>query len=454
MPDKTSQESSIAAENRLDRLYAFIANEETRVCDDIEPEACRHVPGNFFLQLASLTLTKTGDALVNAKTVLAWLLGTLGAPVGFVALLVPIRESGSMLPQLFIAGPIRAFARRKWVWVAGSVLQALAILGMAGTALLLEEVAAGIALIGALTLFSLARGLSSIASKDVLGKTVPKRRRGRLNGLASTVAGLATITLGAVLLTRLDEETPSVFFVWILLAAALLWLLASSIYGAIREHPLKSESGGGTLTEAGRSLALLKTDAPLRRFVIARALLLCSALSAPYYVLLAQRTEGATPALLGGFILAGGLASSLSAAVWGWLADRSSRLVMAAGGFITAATGVTVFLVDRVTPETAAVAWFFAGAYFFLNIAHSGVRLGRKTFLVDLAGGDKRTRYVAVSNSAIGLILLVIGVTGAIIPSPSPAWNVLALSLAGLLGAVLSQRLPEVTAGNPHSSAK
>jgi len=40
-----------------------------------------------------------GDQIVAAKTVLPWLLSAAGAPGFFIALLVPIRESGSMLPQ-------------------------------------------------------------------------------------------------------------------------------------------------------------------------------------------------------------------------------------------------------------------------------------------------------------------------------------------------------------------
>lgn len=46
----------------LERLYALVANEEdARACKDISEDACREVPGNFFLMLASLVLTKAGD---------------------------------------------------------------------------------------------------------------------------------------------------------------------------------------------------------------------------------------------------------------------------------------------------------------------------------------------------------------------------------------------------------
>jgi hypothetical protein len=56
----------------LDRLYALVANEEdARACTDIDDDACRVVPGNFFLIVCSLVLTKIADLLVSPKIVLS-----------------------------------------------------------------------------------------------------------------------------------------------------------------------------------------------------------------------------------------------------------------------------------------------------------------------------------------------------------------------------------------------
>ena len=67
--------------NTLDQLYILIANEEdARVCKDIPAEACREVPRNFFLILASNVLTKLGDLLTSPQTVLAWVMSAVSAP--------------------------------------------------------------------------------------------------------------------------------------------------------------------------------------------------------------------------------------------------------------------------------------------------------------------------------------------------------------------------------------
>ncbi len=83
-------------------------------------------------------------------------------------------------------------------------------------------------------------------------------------------------------------------------------------------------------------------------------------------------------------------------------------------------------------------------AVFILSIAHAGVRLGRKTYLVDMAGGNKRTDYTSVSNSVIGLLLLVTGGLTALVALISDTAVILFLGFMGLAGTVSALRLKEV----------
>ncbi|WP_290649266.1 MFS transporter [Aquisalimonas sp.] len=427
----------------VERLYDLVANEEdARVCQDISEDACREVPRNFFLILGSLVLTKLGDLLISPKTVLAWLMGTVGAPSGLVAWLVPIRESGSMVPQLAIGAWVRRHPRRGGFWVLGSALQGGSVAGMALAVWLLEGASAGYAIIALLVLFSLSRGLCSVALKDVQGKCVPKSRRGRLTGLASTAAGALTALLSAVLF--LGQDPDKLFYSALLLAAALIWLSAAAMFSRIEEEPGETGGGGNTLREAFDSLALLRDDAPFRHFVITRALLLCSALAAPFFVVMAQQSHPGG-ALLGGFLLASALASSLSASVWGYMADRSSRQVMIVGAALASLTCLLVGAAALVfETQMGALVWLVPAAYFALSVAHAGVRIGRKTYLLDMAGGNKRTDYVAVSNTAIGLLLLVTGGLSALASLISTAAVLLMLGLMGLAGCMSALRLREV----------
>lgn len=427
----------------LDQLYSLIANEEdARVCKDIPDEACREVPRNFFLILAANVLTKLGDLLISPKTVLAWLMSAVGAPA-LVAWLVPIRESGALIPQMVIGAWVRRKAVRKWFWTLGSVGQSVSVLAMAGSVWFLEGYRAGGGLLVALIAFSLSRGFCSVAMKDVQGKCIPKTRRGRLSGLATTLGGTATVVLTGLLFWDRGDPTLA-FYTVLLLLAATLWLIAGALFAGVDEYRGETGGGGNALRQAVHSLSLLRDDRPFRHFVITRALLLCSALAAPYFVVLAQ-TQSEPGWMLGIFLLASSLASSVSASVWGWMADSSSRQVMIRGAAIASGTCLAVGATGLIAGTDIGSVWLYPVAFFVLSIAHAGVRLGRKTYLVDMAGGNKRTDYTAVSNTVIGVILLITGGLTALVSLISEVAVILTLGLMGLAGTLSALRLREVT---------
>jgi hypothetical protein len=118
---------------------------------------------------------------------------------------------------------------------------------------------------------------------------------------------------------------------------------------------------------------------------------------------------------------------------------------MGVAALVTSGVGFLAVNVEVFAPRAGDAIWFYPGAFFVLMIAHSGVRLGRKTYVVDLASGNRRTDYVAVSNSVIGVILLVLGGLGAVAQAVSVPVVVLGLSVFGLAGSWMSWSLPEVT---------
>ena len=430
-------------------LYEKLTNEEdARLCREIDERACRESPRSFFYLLGSYFLTKLGDAVASPKTTLAWLTTAVGAPAFVLGLLVPLRESGSLIPQLFVGGVVRRLPVRKWVWVAGSVVQAACIVGIGFVALSLDGAPAGWSILGLVTVFSLARGFCSVASKDVIGKTIPKKIRGQLTGWSASAAGLLTIGVGLVLMSPVAQVGETGMIGALLIGAGLLWVVAAAIYSLVGEYA--GETGGGrSVVESLAKLSLLVTDKPFRRFVITRALLMCSALSAPFYVALAQDNRASTATVLGSFVAAAGLASLLSAPVWGRFADQSSRRVMVAAALLTSFIGLLTFGVDTLLPDVAGTGWDLPVAYFALSIAHSGVRVGRKTYVVDLATGNRRTDYVAISNSVIGVLLLLVGSVGALAPVIGNAGVIGVLALMGLAGALLGTTLPETQDEQP-----
>lgn len=363
--------------------------------------------------------TKLGDVVADPKTVLTWMLSALGAPGALLSALVPVRESGSMLPQLFVSDRVKRFRQRKWVFVAGAVGQALAVAAIGASALLFPARWAAVAVLVALAFFSLARAFCSISSKDVLGRTVPKGFRGRVGGIATTVSGVLSAAAIALLYV-FREQQAAVFLAWFVLGASVLWLLGAGFYAMVEEPGEEPESAGERAGIRER-LTLVGDDPVFRCFVVTRALLLGGALASPLFVLLAEK-HGGSMAPLAGFLVASALAGTTSSFLWGPLADRSPSAAMAIGGFVTAVVGgVAVGLAAWSPPwMESPLAW--PSVYLLFNIGYHGIRLGRKTWVVDAAEGDRRTDYVSASNTIIAVLILIVGA----LHSPLQAWSPLA----------------------------
>lgn len=430
-----------------EQVYGVLTGEDDgRVCRDIPESACEEQPGNFLKHAFSLAATKTGDGLADPKLVLAWLLGALGAPAFLIGFLVPVREAGSLLPQLVIAGFIRSLPQRKWVWAGGSLVQGGAVLGMGLAALTLDGATAGWAILGLLAVFALARSACSVSYKDVLGKTVSKSTRGTATGSASTVAAVLVLLFGLLLSAGLLSKSVGVIAAALFVAAGL-WIAAALIFTTLQEASGATEGGGNALSVALAQFSLLREDPQLVRFILTRALLIATALAPPYLLALAGRGDnGQQLGELGLFVVASSLAAVSSTFVWGRLSDVSSRkvlLVAALGG--AASLGVAALL-GFTMPEALEVPLIAPAILFALMIAYQGVRLGRATHIVDMADEDTRAAYTALSNTIIGVILIAGGVFGAVAQMAGEATVLALFALMCLGAAIVAAGLREVQA--------
>ncbi|MEN8820135.1 MAG: MFS transporter [Abyssibacter sp.] len=417
----------------------LLGDEDARVCKDVPDAACKHLPRNFLIHVIALAATKTGDHLGSAKLVLVWVLGAVGAPAFMAGLTVPIRESLALIPQLFVAAWIRSHAIRKWFWVGGSAVQGACMAGMGMVALGLEGLAAGWSLLGLLVLFSLARGVCSVAIKDVQGKTVSRRTRGKASGYASSAAGGAALIIGATGLLSGGERLG--YLASLLFGAAGLWLGAAVVYSWVVEERGQTSGGGNAGQEALRQLGLMRSDPQFRHFVLTRALFLSTAFAAPFMVVTARESGGTNFSALGGLLLAVGAANLLGGPVWGHQADISSRRVLIRAGWIAGAACGGLFAAVQLGWQHAAM---FAGFYFVLALAHSGVRLGRSTYLIDMATQETRAAYTAVSNTLIGLLLLGGGSLSLLEPWLGASGMVLLFGGGSIVAAIVAMQLPEI----------
>ena len=424
--------------------YEMLASEDDgRVCRDISDEACNHQPQNFVRHAIALGLSKSADGLSDPKLVLSWLMTHLGAPAALVGLLVPIREAGALLPQLFTAARIRSMARRKWAWTAAAVGQGVGAAVILFAALMLQGIAAGLIILLGLMVLALSRSVASVAYKDVLGKTIDKGQRGTVTGVAGSWSGMVVIAFALVLILFSDARVGVVIGALALAAGA--WMLAGLVFAGLAEDKGAQDGGANGFAAAIANLGYLREDGQLVRFIVARGLLTSTALAPPYLVVLASGDGGAALEGLGALVLASALAALMSSYVWGRLADKSSRKVLIWTGISGAgAMGLTLLFA---TSGLAATVWAMPLALFGLMIAHQGVRLGRATYLVDMVGQDRRAIYTAIANTVIGVILLASGIFGAIAALAGAGVTMALFALMAASGAIVAHGLKELGNG-------
>jgi len=116
-------------------------------------------------------------------------------------------------------------------------------------------------------------------------------------------------------------------------------------------------------------------------------------------------------------------------------------LASAAAGLV----GLLTWLLARLDAGLLQGPFVFAGLFLLLNIAHSGVRLGRKVYLVDMASSDTRAAMVAVSNTAIGIAMLAGGLVGIVADLYDAATVILVLAIGSLGAAIYAGSLTEVS---------
>jgi hypothetical protein len=384
----------------------------------------------------SLSLTKLGDGLVDPKLVLSWLLTYLGAGAVWVGMLVPLREAGALLPQLFTAVRLRRYSVRKWWWVIGSLVQGIAVLAIALSALLFEGNVAGLAIVISVAVFALARSICSVSYKDVLGKTVDKEVRGTVTGTASSIAAFGVLLFGLAL--WFDWLAEPVLIIGALFLASGLWFISAIQFTTLSES--KSEVAnisGGQATSL--YINYLRNDKELRKFIYTRALLTSTAIAPPFLILLAQSEAGSIISQLGVLVIASSFSTFVSGRIWGKLSDKSTPAVLAfsglAGGTILLATFFTGGLDLFVT------VWYLPLILFVLMTSYQGVRIARSIHLVNLANEDTRAAYTALSNTIIGIVLLGTGLFGVLAEFIGVQSIVLILALMSLAGGVLAASL-------------
>ena len=213
----------------------------------------------------------------------------------------------------------------------------------------------------------------------------------------------------------------------------------------IREVPGAVKGGRNAIAEAHEGFAYYHRYPGFRRFLQARGLLLAVELATPFFVLHAGQLLQLKVQDIGLLMVAVGFSQIISSPFWGRMADSTSKQVMLRSTQIAFAA-VLLALSLAWLPFYSLQYVGYLLVFVLIGLAESGVRLGRKTYLVDATATDERATVTAFSNSIIGILAIVCGIAGLIAQLLGASAMLLTFGLFLLLGIRVCQRLPEAGA--------
>ena len=432
------------SEDLTEKIYDFLSeNGEERVCDAIADSSCKEVPGNFSLNALNGFSSKLAEQLASPTLIIPWVFSLIGVPSFFNGLLIPVKNAGSLLPQLFVSGKIRAYQRRKYFWSGAAIVQAVMMLLIAYFVSMDRATLVGWAVVGALTIFSVASGVASISFKDVMGKTIPKGKHGRLLGIRATGGGILTALVGIVFYFFLSEAADTTVFIGLFIVSAALWILAAIFFFAIDEAKGATSGGRTPIEELQNGWKLLREDVNYRRFLVSRGLLLSIPLVQPFLMTYANEQLDVSISGMGLFVLLSGVSNTISSSFWGRFSDESSKKLMVISGFLGALVCGYVVLFDQFPADWRNI-YTFSPVFVLIIMVYGGARMARKTYLVDYAPKDERPLYVSMANTSIGVLILASGALSLVANYFGVITMIVVLAFMMVLAALSAMRLKDV----------
>ena len=368
---------------------------------------------NFHTILGQGTVFDVSDQLTSPKLFLPFLYMALGAPILFAGLILPVVQVSNLLSQMVSAPLLVRPLLRKWYMILGIVATAVALIVVAIASYSAQAVWLAPLFLFAAAIMGTSQGLSTLAYQDLIGRILPRDRRGRLLFSQGALAAVFTIII-AVASKYLGEHPDAIGeHLEMLWAGIALTLLAALLTILIRETPPQNASAqrapAPKATDAKKGLLLdylARLGAALgidwfRRFLIARMLFLSIEMAMPFYALHAAAYHAGHKGSLSTFVIGSSLGIIAGDMLWQRVARVSMPAVMALASLIACAAGalaITTFFV----PDLRLV-WMHGGVFLLIAMANEGTRNARKLYIVEFTSTEERPYYIALSNVFIGV---------------------------------------------------
>jgi hypothetical protein len=115
-------------------------------------------------------------------------------------------------------------------------------------------------------------------------------------------------------------------------------------------------------------------------------------------------------------------------------------------GAAASAVALAVALGLDLSIEGGLSVWIYGPVFVLAGLARAGVRLGRKTYLVDATREQDRALYVSVANTSMGVLAFAWGALGLLVDVAGIRVVLLVLLATSLAAVALASIVPEAEA--------
>jgi MFS family permease len=403
---------------------------------EISAEVERNYRWNFGANVLDGFAFFFGIAFASSSTIVPLFVSKITLNPLVIGLVAMIAQSAWYIPQLFTADRIEKLDRKKPVLInLGFFAERLPVY--------LWPLAARLALdypILALVLFilgyawhGLGAGVVGPAWQDLLARCFPVRKRGFVLGL-TTFAGTAAGTLGAGVSSWILEEYSYPYNFVVLFSIAAVAVTVSWFFIAMVREPLQPAKphAHASLPMWSRMTMILQRDKNFRAYLIARMLLILSAMATGFVTVVSIERWNLEDGVVGFYtaiLLLGQTAGNLLAGV---IADRfGHKLPLVVGGF----SQVLAFALAWVAP---APAWVYS-VFALMGFAAGVNFVSGMLITMEFSEPARRPTYVGIANTAFGLPLALAPLLGGWVAGFGYGWLFGISALLGLVAVLLLQ---------------
>jgi hypothetical protein len=410
---------------------------------------------NIRLAVVNGILFIFSETLLDPTLVLVAFVSHLTSSPPLLGLILPIHDAFWSLPQLWVSGYLQSQPVKIELYRSMSFIRIVSW-GMIAVAINLVRDPTWLLVMFFLSysVAQLASGLSGLPFLEVVSKTVPPQRRGEMFAQRLGYGGLLGVAGSGIVRWLISPQQPLAFpynFGLLAFGSFAIASISLLIYNTVHEAPDEHlPPRAGLLYQTRRAIGLLRNEGNYRRLLTTQTLLIVAGSATPFFAVFVQQALGGASSWVGiylGVLLGTNLLANL---YFGRLSRRTNNQKVlfwaaAAGTAMSLVMVVLVLFARALGISSLAASLMLVPVFILSGIRGTGFGVASNTLLLNIAPPAHRTLVIGFTQTVLGVVMLLNGVSGLVVSRFGLGLLVLLTLGAHLAALLLSTRIVDET---------